>query len=133
MKGNIIFSKTAWGKNEASTAIGISPVKNTSNSVEIAKMFWMEKSKMFEILPLAIDDVITGVEGSSPTFSESYCRQFLKDKLNQWSEQFNDDYEKGLFKQVIIEAENEFISVGTVGRNKLRQRILTTLCNLIGG
>jgi hypothetical protein len=133
MKGNLIFSRTSWGKKEASSNIGVSPIKANSNAVEIAKLFWIDKSGMFEVLPLAMDDLINAIEGISPTISESTCRQLLKDKLAQWENEFNDDYEKGLFKQVIIEAENNFISVGTVGRNKLRQQVLTTLCNLVGG
>lgn len=131
-KGDVIFSRTAWGRNEAKAAIGISITKPTLGSMAVAEEYWVSMSRQYEDLPLAIDEVILFSKNMSPTVSGTVAREALKMLWESWKTGFSQLEEKILFRQIMVDIGVVFKDYAVVGRNQLRQQILTTVCNSIG-
>lgn len=131
MKGNIIFSRSAWGRNEAKQAIGIDISKGTLGSIDIAVEYWQAKSSYYEHLGVALDEVIVFTQNISPTENGDKVRSGLKLIWDKWKPLITDTQEKTIFRAVLTNTGMFFKESTSIGRKQLREKLLTEICNSV--
>lgn len=129
MKGDAIFSQAAWGRNEAKAELGIPLEKAKTSSTDVALSYWHSQAYMFEHLGIAIDELLQYVGTLNPTHNGAEVRQALHDQWNKYKPQFSDIQEKKIYRDVLVNTGTYFRVSGGIGRNQLKEKILTELCN----
>lgn len=132
MKGDMIFSRSAWGRNEARNAFGIELSKGNLGSIGVAKEYWQAKSKHYEQLPLAIDELIVFAQDLSPTDRGDKIRQGLHDIWYKWkpSLMYNES-EARIFHRVLVNTGVHFKEMSSIGRRQFQEKLLTEICNIV--
>lgn len=129
MLGDKIFTRSAWGRNQAKAELGIPLKKANTSSVDVAISYWHSQAYMFEHLGLAIDELLLYVGELNPTHNGDEVRQALHDQWNRYRLQFTDTREKKIYRDVIVNTGTFFKTSGGIGRQQLKQKILIELCN----
>lgn len=133
MNGNTIFSRSAWGRNEARAAFNIGISKGTLGSIDVAKEFWMANSKQYEYLPLAVDEAIVFVQELSPTNNGDKVRAGLHHLWDKWKPVLlQNEPEVRMFRAIIVNTGVYFKDMSSIGRRQLQEKLLTEICNTIG-
>ena len=133
MNGNTIFSRSAWGRNEARAAFNIEISKGTLGSIGVAKEFWMANSKQYEYLPIAVDELIVYAQNISPTENGDNVRLSLNEFWEKWRHLMQDNVpERIIFKSILVNTGMMFKDSTGVGRRQLQEKLLTEICNTIG-
>lgn len=133
MNGNTIFTRSAWGRNEAKAAFNITISKGTLGSVDVAKEFWCANSKHYEHLSVAVDEVIVYAQNISPTENGDKVRLSLNEFWEKWRPIMQDNLEERIiFKSILVNTGMLFKTAPGIGRRQLQEKLLTEICNNIG-
>lgn len=131
MKGNSIFSRSAWGRNEAKNELGLEISKANLGSIDVAKEYWHAKAKYYEHIGMAMDELIVFSQNISPTENGDKVRDGLRDIWERWKPQIEDPTEKSIFRNVVVNTGMFFKESTSIGRKQLREKLLTEICNSI--
>lgn len=130
MKGDMIFSRSAWGRNEARNTLGITISKGTLGSIGVAKEYWLAKSKHYEHLPLAVDETIVFAQDLSPTDNGDKVRAGLHHLWDKWKPVLlQNEPEARMFREIIVNTGVHFKDMPSIGRRQLQEKLLTEICN----
>ncbi len=130
-KGNVIFSRSSWGRNEAKSEIGIEISKTTLGAMDVAKEYWQFKSSYYEHIGLAMDELILFTQNISPTENGDKVRAGLNDLWVKWRPLIEDPSEKIIYKNVLVNTGMFFKESSSIGRKQLREKVLIEICNSI--
>lgn len=130
-KGNTIFSRSSWGRNEAKTELGLEISKTNLGSIEVAKEYWHVKASYYEHIGMAVDELIIFSQNISPTENGNKVRDGIREIWERWKTQITDINEKAIFRNVVVNTGLYFKESSSIGRKQLREKILMEICNHI--
>lgn len=133
--GTLVFKKNSWGRNELFTTFGFGgSSKATLNQVDSAKelLNHMKSQQGWVYLGDALDELLLLSESMSPTDSFKVVNGHLMVFWNKYNGLTRDTApnECHMLQGIVTAVKSDFESLGTVGRNKLRESILTHALNM---
>lgn len=130
MKGDVIFSQSAWGRNEARSELNVSIEKAKASSTDVAIAYWHSQASKYELVGIAIDELLLYVGTLNPTHNGAEVRQALNELWYKYRPQLSDTTEKHIYRTVLANTVTFFKVSGGVGRKQLKEKILQELCNI---
>lgn len=132
--GDMLYTRSSWGSKEITAQFGFNSLSKAVCGVDEAGeelIAYMLTVKPYVSLQYAIRAMLEIHTSVSPTFNLTTLKSELMKIWSAYSESLEDvPNEYQYLKDILSGIENEFSTVGSIGRKKLRSSIIKHCLNL---
>lgn len=134
-KGDVIFSKSSWGRQQALGSFNIDILKANQPSIVVAKTVWTSEiiRYSFSIVQYVVDDILEAVQNQTSIGYDNYINM-LREVWNAYGHKLEvDTYpEEGkLIRQLFNLLKKDCLPGAVIGKNAVQLNTLKHVLNLL--
>ena len=127
--GNIIFSKSTWGRHETAEVLGFQQSKPNMSSFDLAVEYWEFKSKYYDVLTPALTKVIAFSAESKTVENGKDVLAVLHRVWKEHSPFMVESFEKNALRSILTNTGMYFKESPGIGRKQFREKLFQEICN----